>query len=616
MTLNSYASFAGGFAAILLATSTSYAAEDENRMTIVITGSRTAQTVDETLAPVTVIDRKQIDKRPNATVTDLLRLTPGLSVVTNGGRGAQASVFMRGTEADHTLILIDGVRVSSATSGAAAIQDIPTDQIERIEVVRGPRSSLYGSDAIGGVIQIFTRKPRGDKTQANVSLSGGSHSSAGLNAGLSGRRNTAWYSANVSSFKTDGFDACSGKPFPDGGGCFTIEPDDDGYKNDSISLAGGVQLGSSVNASINALHIDSELDYDGSFTNERESINQVLGGKLEIAASDIWSIDLLAAKSKDHSDNLKDGVFDSSFNTDRNQFTFQNDILAGGNGVVTLGIDYFQDEVSGTTDYAVDSRDNTGLFGQYLGKFGQTDIQLSLRNDDNEQFGKESTGGASIGQDFAGGMRWTAAYGSAFKAPTFNELYFPGFGNPNLSAETSDSFDMGLSGDANNIRFSANVFDTRIDNLISYDAALNRPVNVGEARISGLELTLGTQLVGWNINAGYTLMSPKNESTGPNNGNYLARRPEQSFDLIFQNGFGKLNTVIDLHAQGHSYDDLANTQRLAGFTTVDLNLGYAFNQDWLVNLALNNLLDKEYETAKYYNQDGINALLTLRYVTK
>lgn len=618
MTLKNYASLAGGLTAAFLAVSTAYSADGDgdDQLTIVITGSRIAQTVDETLAPVTVIDRKQIEARPNDSVTDLLRLVPGLSVVSNGGKGAQTSIFLRGTESDQTLILIDGVRMGSATTGTAALQNIPPDQIERIEIVRGPRSSLYGSEAIGGVIQLFTRRPDGDNTRANISVSGGTQSSAGINAGLSGRKNTAWYTANVSSYKTDGINACNGKPFPNGGGCFTYEPDKDGFKNNSVSLSGGVQLGSRVNASLNALHIDSEVEYDGDFSNERESTDQLLGGKLEIAASDIWSVDLLLAKTKDHSDNFKDGTFTSRFDTDRNQFTFQNNIQSGGNGVVTLGLDYYKDEVSGTTDYAVDSRDDTGLFGQYLGNFGATDIQLSLRGDDNEQFGNYTTGGASIGRGFAGNLRWTASYGTAFKAPTFNELYFPGFGNPNLSAETSESFDVGLSGRSGNVNFAANVFITSIDDLIAYDVVVNRPANIGEARISGLELEAGTSFSGWNIDASYTALSPKNNSGGIFDGNNLARRPENNFDLIFGRAFGKLSTLFDIHAQGHSYDDLANTVRLAGFTTVDLNLGYEVAQNWQVNLALNNLMDKQYETAKYYNQLGFNALMTLRYTPK
>lgn len=606
-------SLTGILTAVLITTTNAGFAEETQPISIVITGTRTAQTVDQSLAPVSLIERKQIEERPADSTTDLLRMTPGLSTSSNGGRGASTSVFLRGTESDQSLVLIDGVRVGSATTGAAALQNIPTDHIERVEVVRGPRSSLYGSEAIGGVIQLFTRRPAADTAQARFSLSGGSHSSVGLNAGLSGSTKSSWYNASIASFETEGFDACRGRPFPDGGGCFTNEPDDDGYNNKSVLLSAGTQFGSKIEASINALHIDSELEYDGSFQNEQDASNQLLSGKLEIEASDIWNIDLLAAKTRDHTDNLKDGVFSSRFDTDREQLTFQNDILTGKNGTTTLGIDYYQDEVSGTTDYTVSSRDNLGLFGQYLGRFGATETQVSLRNDDNEQFGNHTTGGVSFGQDFAKGMRWTAAWGSAFKAPTFNELYFPGFGNPALDAETSQSIDLGLSAQKGIAQFTANLFSTTIDDLITYDVTVDRPVNIGQARINGVELTASTVIARWNTYANLTFMSPENTSAGPNKGNTLARRPESLLNLSMQRSFGKLSTLIDIRAQGHSYDDLANTRRLAGFTTLNLNLGYTLTQDWMVNLALNNLFDKQYETAEYFNQDGLNGMLSLRY---
>jgi len=615
MYLKKYARLAGGFAAILLANSNLQAAEDPQHLTIEITGSRTAQTVDESLAPVTVITRKDIEARPSASVTDLLRATPGLSIVSNGGKGATASIFMRGTESDHTLILIDGMRMSSATTGTAAIQDIPLDQIERIEIVRGPRSSLYGPDAIGGVIQLFTRNPQAG-TQPAFSISGGSNASAGLNAGISGRQEKTWYNASFSSFKTDGFNSCNGKPFPDGGGCFTYEPDDDGYTNNSLNLSGGVQISPRINASFNALRIDSEVDYDGDFSNERDALNQNIGGKLEISATENWSTSLFIANSKDHSDDSKNGVFVSRFNTDRDQFSWLNDILLGNSGKVTMGLDYYKDEVSGTTDYSVDSRDNTGLFAQYLGKLSSIDIQASLRGDDNEQFGTQTTGGLTLGQDFANGLRWTASYGTAFKAPTFNELYFPGFGNPGLDAETSDSFDLGLSGRRENFNYSINAFLTNIDNLIAYDAIAGIPVNIGEAEIPGVEFALGTYFASWNVNMDLSLLSPKNESSGPNKGNRLARRPEQLFNVGIQRSWNKLSTGFDVHAQGSSYDDLANTQKLAGFATLNMNLGYRMANSWMINFALNNIFDKSYETAKYYNNDGINGMLTLRYTPK
>ncbi|MCK5920939.1 MAG: TonB-dependent receptor plug domain-containing protein, partial [Methylococcales bacterium] len=341
----------------------------DQRLTIVVTGSRTAQTVDETLAPVTVIDRKQIEESNATTVNEVLRATPGLSLTTNGGEGSNTSIFLRGTESDHTLVLLDGIRISSATSGTASLQDIPLSQIERIEIVRGPRSSLYGSDAIGGVIQIFTRKPQAGQ-RTDLALSAGSHSSRGLNAGFAKRMDKGWFSVHAATYETDGFDACRGEAATQFGGCFSDEPDDDGYQNDSLSLAGGVSIGSKTEASFNFLRADSELDFDGSTNNSRDSSNQLIGTKLNIAAMDNWGVVVTAASNEDHSDNFNQGEFSSQFNTDRKQYGIQNDIYAGQSGLITFGVDYFDDKVSGTTEYAVTNRDNTGIYAQYQGDYG------------------------------------------------------------------------------------------------------------------------------------------------------------------------------------------------------------------------------------------------------
>ncbi len=609
LKLSTKASLAGGFSALILSTTVTLAKEP---LTIVITGSRTAQTVDETLAPVTVISRQQIASHPGSTVSDVLASTPGLNIASNGGKGSEQSIFLRGTESDHVLVLVDGLRVSSATTGTASITDIPLDQIDRIEVVRGPRSSLYGSEAIGGVIQLFTRKPTTGSREF-LSVSAGSHSSYGLNGGFSGRSDKAWFNANVSTFSTEGFDACRGKPFPNGRGCFADDPDADGYENQSVSFSGGVQLGAHATASLNLLQANSDLDFDGSLEDRKEASNQLLSAKLEAALNERWDVTLIAGKSKDHADNFKGNVFSSRFNTDRSQFTLQNDIRIGQVGTLTIGADHYSDKVSGTTEYEITRRDNTGLFGQYLGQYGATGVQISVRSDDNEQFGSQTTGGISVGRDFANGLRWTAAWGSAFKAPSFNELYFPGFGNAELGAETADSFDVGLSGRSANTRFSAHLFETTVDNLISFDAKANKPVNIGEARITGIELNVGTQLAGWNLDLGLTVQQPKNRGEGDNQNNILARRAQNLANLQLNRQWGKLNVGVDIHSQGHSFDDLANTKRLDGFTTVDLNLDYALTQQWSVNLAINNLFDEAYETAQYFNQDGLNGMLLLRY---
>lgn len=588
-----------------------FAAEDE-RLSIIVTGTRTAQTVDETLAPVTVIDREQIENSSATTVNDLLRATPGLSLTSNGGQGSNTSVFLRGTESDHTLVLVDGIRMSSATSGTASFQNIPLNQIERIEIIRGPRSSLYGSDAIGGVIQIFTRRAQSGY-QSNAALSAGSHSSRGLNAGFSHRNDKNWVSTQISNFETDGFDACRAEAGTEFGGCFTDEPDDDGYQNNTLSLAGGLALSPKVEASLNFLRSDSELDFDGSFSNSSESSNQIVGAKLNVAASDSWVLALTAGRNEDHSDTFNQGVFDSAFNTDRDQLGLQNDVNIGEAGLLTFGVDYYDDKVSGSTAYAVSRRDNTGIYAQYQGDYGANDVQLSLRNDDNEQFGTESTGGINLGRDLNDSLRLTAGYGTAFKAPTFNELYFPDFGNANLQTETADSIDVGLAWKGSNATFKANIFETRVDDLITFDALSNAPVNIDKARIQGMELSIASQLAGWDVNAGITYVKPENDSAGDDSGNVLARRPQQSTDIAFARSWNAFSLGLNAHHQGHSFDDLENTKRLDGFTTVGAKLGYQFTPRFSLDLSLNNLFDEEYETAQFYNQDGFNGLMSLRY---
>ncbi len=585
---------------------------NDDPITIVITGTRTAQTVDQSLAPVTVITRDDIEARQATSVEEILRGTPGLTITNNGGAGKESSIFLRGTESDHVLVLIDGIKIGSATSGKAAFQNIPLEQIERIEIVRGPRSSLYGSEAIGGVIQLFTRKPAG-ATQPEISVAVGSHSTQAFTAGLSGANGKGgWYSTQYANTKTDGFDSCRGKPFPEGAGCFTSEPDKDGYDNQSLSLAGGIQLGQRINISARALSAEADTEYDGSLVNRSESTNSVLGLNTYITVTDIWKLSLLMGQSEDESDNFKDQTFVSRFDTTRDYVTLQNDVHIG-DALVTLGTDYYNDKVDSTTTYNVTSRDNIAYFMQYQNQIGQTDLQLALRSDDNEQFGTETTGGLALGRDLGDGLRLTASYGTAFKAPSFNDLYFPGFANSDLDAETADSIDIGLSGRSGHSQFAVNLFETNIDNLITYDIAANQPINVGKARITGVELSFSTPVVGWILDSQLTLQAPRNKGEGEQNGNTLARRAENSVRISMNRQFGALKVGATINSQGHSFDDLANSKRLNGFTTLDLGGEYQLNNDWSLGLKVNNVLDESYETASYYNQDGINAMLKLRY---
>ena len=579
---------------------------------VVVTATRTAQTADQSLTSITVITRPEIERRQARSVQDLMRGAAGVSIASNGGRGKTTSVFLRGTEADHVLVMVDGVKVGSATLGTTAFQDIPIEQVERIEIVRGPRSSLYGSEAIGGVIQIFTRKGGGPPAR-HVSIGGGSDRSIEAAAGLSGGGERAWFAVGASGADTDGFNACDGRPSPDGAGCFTTEPDRDGYRNRSISVRAGYRFDNGAAIDLHALRSRSHNQFDGASVNEADSAQQVLGGSLRFAPLARWQMTLAAGRSSDRSDNSKDGNFKSRFETVRQSLSLQNDIGIARDQLVTLGADYQDDRVGGTTAYVVDSRHVSGLFVQYQGTFGAHDTQLSLRQDINPQFGHRVTGSSAWGVALGKGLRLVASFGTAFKAPTFNELYFPGFGNPDLRPEASRSVEIGLRGRSGRTWWSLDAYESRIDDLIAFDSRIFAPANVDQARLRGIEAVAAIRLDRWYFDANLTLLDPKNLSAGANGGNVLPRRARQSLRLDADRTFGRHRFGATLFAAGGRYDDLANARALGGYATLDLRAEAILTRDWQLLAQIENLFDKDYQTAALFNSPGRSLTLTLRY---
>jgi len=600
------------FTAVVLLCIQSAFASESGPLKIIITASRVAETTSDTLAAVTVITRETIEQQQAQSVQGLLQGVAGINLTNNGGQGKATSVFLRGTESDHVLVLIDGVKVGSATLGTTAFQHLPVEQIDRIEIVRGPLSSLYGSEAIGGVIQIFTRKGGGE-TKPFFSIGGGSNSTYSASVGVSGGGNRGWYSVSASGIDTKGFNTCDGKPSPEGAGCFTIEPDDDGYNNLSGSVRAGYHFENGLEVEANALQSEGETEFDGSFQNESESVQKVIGGSINYSPLDFWQLTLLAGNSQDESDNFKDGGFSSSFKTERDTLSFQNDFYITHENLLTVGFDYQEDNVSGTTNYTTTSRDNKGVFTQFLSAFGNQDIQLSFREDDNEQFGSHSTGSVAWAYKLNDGLRLNASYGTAFKAPTFNELYFPGFGNANLQPEESRSIELGISGETDSGRWASNIFESRIDDLIAYDASISAPGNIDQARIRGLEVVFGSQIEAWEFTTNLTLLDPENRSSGANKGNVLARRAEKSLRIDTSRKLGKYRFGTTVLAEGRRYDDLANTRELSGYTTIELRAEYAFAKDWLLQGRVENLFDEDYETAAFFNQPGRGFFMTVRY---
>ena len=579
---------------------------------VVVTATRTAEPESRTLASVSVVDRAQIERRQSRTLPDALRGLPGVSVDASGGRGQPASVFLRGTDADHVLVLIDGVRVGSATLGTSPFQDLPLSQVDRIELVRGPRSSLYGSEAIGGVIQIFTRKGGGPLTP-RASVSAGSDDTAGMSLGLSGGGEQGRFDLGGSFEQTAGFNACDGRPDPFAG-CGVYEFDRDGYTNRSASARAGWDFGPGAEIDAHFLRSENATDFDGSaFSgNSSRSEQQVLGASARLRPVDAWTLTLAGGRSWDKYRAFYDTVFLDRFDTTRDTLSLQSDYAVTDDHLATLGVDWYQDQVHGTVEYLEDARDNTGLWGEYQGRFGAFSTNVSLRQDDNQQFGSHATGGAAVAYGLDNGIQLTLSYGTGFKAPTFNDLYFPVFGNPDLEPEESRSGELAVSGLLPVGRWSLSLYQTDIDELIAFDPQTYQVDNIDEARIRGLEASSNIDWRGWRAGLSLTLLDPENRSAGAE-GKILPRRPEQTAQLDLDRALGDWTLGTTVYYAGRRFDDLANSVRLDAYTLLDLRAEVALSPALRVQGRLTNVLDEDYETAAWYNQAGRAVYLTLRY---
>ncbi|OGS94996.1 MAG: hypothetical protein A3K04_01080 [Gallionellales bacterium RBG_16_56_9] len=523
------------------------------------------------------------------------------------------------------MVLVDGIKVGSATTGTASFQDIPVAQVERIEIVRGPRASLYGSEAIGGVIQIFTRKG-GGALIPSFSATAGSYGTANSTLGLSGGGEQGWFNAKLNQLGTTGFNACRGSLVA---GCFANEPDKDGYRNLSMGLRGGYRFDNRVMADFNALQTNSVSKSDGSNLagNETKAAQQVLGGSAYFAATEQWNVTLRGGRSQDNSDILFNGVYIDHYNTQRDSLTWQNDIALDSRQLVSAGLEYQQDRIASRRIYAQNARSNRALFGQYQGDFGAHSLQASARRDNNQQFGGHNTSSLGYGYAVNDAMRLTASYGTAFKAPTFNNLFWPfvdfGFGfsyagNPNLRPEQARSSEIGFHYAKEHQSIDVTYFDNRIRGLIASNGLpASTLINIAQVRINGMEAQFKTRVVDWGISGTLTLQDPR-QTSGANQGKLLNRRATETMRFEAARDFGAYRLASSLYAEGRRFDDLANTatKRLGGYGLLDVRAEYRIAQDWLVQGRIDNLLARKYETAQFYNQAGRGLYFTLNYQPK
>jgi vitamin B12 transporter len=598
---------------------------------VVVTGTRTAITADQSLAAVEVIDRAQIERSQAHSLQELLRGRAGIALAHQGGRGKVSTLFLRGTESDHTLFLIDGVRVGSATSGLTALQDLPLELIERIEIVRGPRSSLYGSEAIGGVIQVFTRGAR-QGTHVRAYLGAGSHglreAGAGLDAGGTLRNGMrGWFGVDATHQSDEGINACRGSATPLFAGCGMDhpDPDRDGYRNNAVSLRGGLDFSEAWKADAHAMRAEGHSEYDGDpawgLPDNSDTVQQVVGGRVRYAGRRV-ALQLTAGRNTDTSDNFVGNAPTDGFATHRDSAGLQADVTLATGQLLTVGADWARDAggvIGGFSAFDA-YRSNRAGFAQYQGRletshFGKHDVQLSARHDENSQFGDHDTGSFAWGMDAAHGLRFTASYGTAFKAPSFNELYFPFYGNPDLRPETSRSAELGIAQKHAGWHWQLNAYQTTIDDLIVYDPTIFVANNIESARIRGAELGAGATLAGWDVNAQATFMDPRNHSTSAHD-RLLPRRSRRTARIDADRSLGGWRVGASVIAQGRRFDDVQNAIPMGGYATVDLRAERALGAGWTLQAGLHNAFDRFYETAAFYNQPGREWNLTLRYAPR
>ncbi|MFH2133895.1 MAG: TonB-dependent receptor, partial [Pseudomonadota bacterium] len=594
--------------AVLLCAVSTIAVAQEGLDEVVVTATRSGQQLTKTLLHTSIISQRDIQASGAADVPTLLRNLAGLEVTQNGGVGSQSSLFLRGTNSSHTLVLLDGVRIGSATSGATAIDQLMLDQIERIEVVRGNASSLYGAEAIGGVVQIFTKRGKGVPA-VSASAGYGTHATRRASASFGGELNDANFHFGVSKFATDGISAVNTALSS------SANPDADGYDNTSLSARGGYAFNQAHRIDVSLFGSQGKVKYDNTYglaTDTHDSDTNLSKWSLSLTDQLLpaWQSRLMMAQGADDVTSYKNGTRSSQFKTVNDQFSWQNTLATSEQGVLLLGVERLKQRVSGSTAFTLDARSSNSYFAGYTGDYGVHQVQANLRQDRYSDFGAANTGLLGYGLQVADGWRITANVSTAFKAPTFNDMYYPlsyGYqGNPNLKPERARNLELGAHYLHSGLHLDAALFRNQIRDLIVTNSSYSSTDNLDEAVIEGMELVYGVQQNGLEVENTLTLQSPRNAKTGAQ----LSKRAQTLNTLTIARSSEAGRFGFEWHTSS-ARPDGSNT--LNAYSVINLSAQWQVAPHLGLNARVDNLFNEDYMLAHSYNTPGRVVYVGLNY---
>lgn len=567
-----------------------------------MTATRVAQPLTDLVADVSIIDRGQIERSGATGVGDLLARLPGVEMSRNGGLGGITSIYLRGAETRFTAVYIDGARVDSQGTGGASWDVIPLSQVDRVEVLRGPAGAVYGSDAMGGVVQIFTRKGEGVATPY-IGLGLGTYGTTKAEAGVSGAQGAWDYSVGLVRQESKGFNALPGR-----------NPDDDGYTSESVVARVGLALNPSHRLDLSMLNSQLNAQYDGqwgSITDDDRTVKKLQTAGVVWRAN--WSADYVSTVSLTAAQDRYETLPSPDLTvTNSRGYLWQNEYRKQGH-LFTWALERREDELTNSETAPRDTSHFQNALALGYGWAGSGhSVQLNLRHDVDSVFGPQTTGAVGYGYAVTPQWRVKASAGTAFRAPTLYQRFSP-YGSAELLPETSRNVDVGLTFADGPKAFGLTLYQNDVSNLIQFEdnkgtCVANDPLdpfggcyaNTAKARYQGMTLT-GRYLVGnVTLSGSLDVQDPRDSITGK----LLARRAQQHGKLAAETRLQGWAVGAELQASGLRYNDAGNTTELPGYVLLGLHAQTQVARNWTVLVRLDNLTDAKYELAQGYASAG------------